>query len=215
MRLFCDSDSFCGTRVVGSFRRAAGQLNNMAKPSKKKVPKKSAKKRPVAARQEPEVAFDDDENEEAQQQKEEDMASEEEQDGEERRRLKLVQAIGSLGGRQRRGLPGGERSEAAADMSEFSVAERLELSELIGTMQQTPAVSSRSSKQLKLLQEARGTAESPLSRQQSERVRRAAAFQKAAAEVSRWTGVIRQQQRAEQLVFPLQQEPAGPRPVDR
>lgn len=188
--------------------------DNMAKTSKK-LSKKSVKKRPAVARDDPEVAFDDDEEE----QQEEDMASEEEQqeeqDGEERRRLKLVRAIGSLGGRQRRSLPGGERSEAAADMSEFSVAERLELSELIGTMAQTPAVSSSSSKQLKLLQKARKTAESPLSRQQSERVRRAAAFQKAASEVSRWTGVIRQQQRAEQLVFPLQQEVAGPRPVDR
>lgn len=191
-------------------------MSDMAKTSKKKLSKKSVKKRPVAAREEPEVAFDDDEEE---QKEEENMASEEEEeeerDGEERRRLKLVQAIGSMGGQQRRSLPGGERSEAATDMSEFSVAERLELSELIGTMEKTPAVSRRSSKQLKLLQEARGTAESPLSRQQGERVRRAAAFQKAAAEVSRWTGVIRQQQRAEQLVFPLQQEPAGPRPVDR
>lgn len=188
----------------------------MAKTSKKKLSKKSVKKRPVVARDEPDVAFDDDEE---QQEEVEDMASDEEQqeeqDGEERRRLKLVQAIGSLGGRQRRSLPGGERSEAAADMSEFSVAERLELSELIGTMEQTPAVSSQSSKQLKGLQKAGKTAESPLSLQQSERVRRAAAFQKAAAEVSRWSGTIRQQQQAEQLVFPLQQEPAGPRPVDR
>lgn len=185
----------------------------MAKTSKKKLSKKSVKKRPVVARDEPEVAFDDDDEEE--QQQEEDMASEEEQDGEERRRLKLVQAIGSMGGRQRRSLPGGERSEAAADMSEFSVAEKLELSELIGTMEQTPAVSNKSSKQLKLLQKAHKTAESPLSRQQSEQVRRAAAFQKASTEVSRWTGVIQQQQRAEHLVFPLQQEPSGPRPVER
>ncbi|XP_075873029.1 U3 small nucleolar RNA-associated protein 14 homolog A [Nelusetta ayraudi] len=196
----------------------------MAKASKKKLSKKSVKKRPVVAREEPEVAFDDDDEDEEEQQQE-DMASEEEQQeeeqrdaGDERRRLKLLEAIGSLGGRQRRSLPGGERSEAAVDMSEFSVAaegqgERLELSELIGTMERTPAVSSRSSKQLKLLQQARRTAESPLSRQQGERVRRAAAFQKASAEVSRWKGAIRQQQRAEQLVFPLQQEPAGPRAV--
>lgn len=200
MRLFCDSDSLYGTRVFSPFHRAAVHSNDMAKTSKKKLSKKSVKKRPVVARDEPDVTFDDDDKEELQ---------------EERRRQKLVQAISSLGGRQRRILPGGERSEAAADMSEFSVAEKLELSELIGTMEQTPAVSSKSSKELKLLQKARKTAVSPLSRQQSERVQRAAAFQKAATEVSRWTGVIRQQQQAEQLVFPLQQETAGPRPVDR
>lgn len=191
----------------------------MAKVSKKKTAKKSVKKRPQVVEEKPEVAYDEEDDEEIH---DEDITSEEvqeEHDGDERRRQKLLEAIGALGGRKRR-THVGERSEAAVNMSEFSVTadgegDRVQLSELIGTMEKTPAVPNRSTKQLKVLQRSNKTVESPLSRQESDRIQRDVAFQKAAAEVTRWSGVIKQNQRAEQLVFPLHQEPAGPRPVER
>lgn len=191
----------------------------MAKVSKKKATKKSVKKRPLVVEEKPEVAYDEEDDEEIH---DEDMTSEEvleEHDGDERRRQKLLAAIGALGGRKRR-THVGERSEAAVNMSEFSVTadgegDRVQLSELIGTMEKTPAVPNKSTKQLKVLQRSNKTVESPLSRQESDRIQRDVAFQKAAAEVTRWSGVIKQNQRAEQLVFPLHQEPAGPRPVER
>lgn len=191
----------------------------MAKDSKKKTAKKRVKKRPQVVEENPEVAYDEEDDEEIH---DEDITSEEvqeEHDGDERRRQKLLEAIGALGGRKRR-THLGERSEAAVNMSEFSVTadgegDRVELSELIGTMEKTPAVPNRSTKQLKVLQRSNKTVESPLSRQESDRIQRDVAFQKAAAEVTRWSGVIKQNQQAEQLVFPLHQEPAGPRPVER
>lgn len=115
----------------------------------------------------------------------------------------------------------GERSEAAVQMSEFSVTtageagDQIDLSELIGTMEQTSGVSGQSTKQLKNLQRIKKTIDSPLSKQQSEKIQRTVAFQKASTEVSRWSGIITQNQRAEQLVFPLNQEPSGPRPMER
>lgn len=106
-------------------------------------------------------------------------------------------------------------------MSEFSVTtageagDQIDLSELIGTMEQTSGVSGQSTKQLKNLQRIKKTIDSPLSKQQSEKIQRTVAFQKASTEVSRWSGIITQNQRAEQLVFPLNQEPSGPRPMER
>uniref|UniRef100_H3CKD3 UTP14C small subunit processome component n=1 Tax=Tetraodon nigroviridis TaxID=99883 RepID=H3CKD3_TETNG len=139
----------------------------------------------------------------------------------ERKHQKLLEAISSLGVFCRRRKRVGERSEAAAQMSEFSVTpageagDQIDLSELIGTVEQTPGVAAHTAKQLKNLQRMKKTVESPLSKQQSQKVQRAAAFQKAATEVSRWSAFITQNRRAEQLVFPLNQEPSGPKPVER
>uniref|UniRef100_A0A3Q3XGI3 Uncharacterized protein n=1 Tax=Mola mola TaxID=94237 RepID=A0A3Q3XGI3_MOLML len=168
----------------------------------------------------PEVAYDDGDDEG--ELHDENVPSEEEdekEDGDqERRRQKLLDAISSLGRKRRRHA--GERSEAAVQMSEFTVSAegeggKIELSELIGTMERTPAVPSRSTKQLKNLERLKKTTQSPLSKQQTERIQRDVAFQKAATEVTRWKGVIKQNRRAEQLVFPLNREPPGPKPMER
>uniref|UniRef100_A0A087YSC1 UTP14C small subunit processome component n=1 Tax=Poecilia formosa TaxID=48698 RepID=A0A087YSC1_POEFO len=150
---------------------------------------------------------------------EEETVSGEEDEGEdERKRQKLLEAIRSLGGKRKKAL--GERSEAAGHMSEFSVNPdggpgKVQLSDLIGSLEKTSAVPAKSRKQLKNLQLSEKTIESPLSKQETERIQRDMAFQKAASEVSRWDGVIIQNQRAEQLLFPLNQDPAGPKPVER
>ncbi|KAM9365914.1 U3 small nucleolar RNA-associated protein 14 homolog A [Pholidichthys leucotaenia] len=185
----------------------------MAKVSRKKASKKKLKKAEESV-EEQAMCVGEEEEEEA----DEEVSAEEEEDGDdERRRQKLLEAISALGGKKRRTTLA-ERSEAAAQVSEFTVTpggQKLELSELVGTIRNTPGVSGKTKRRLKELERGRRTVECPLSRQQSERIRRGLAFSKASREVSRWKGVIRQNQKAEQLVFPLNREPSGPRPMER
>ncbi|XP_078119179.1 U3 small nucleolar RNA-associated protein 14 homolog A [Sander vitreus] len=198
----------------------------MAKVSKKKVSKKSLKKSSKGtakiAEVKPDVVYDDDgddDDEEDLYNADENITSEEDEDGEdERKRHKLLEAISAIGGKRKKKL--GERSEAAVQMSEFTVnaegeGDKVDLSDLIGTMEKTSAVPAKAKKQLKNLQRSAKTIECPLSKQESQRIQRDVAFQKAATEVSRWKGIIKQNQRAEQLVFPLNQEPSGPKPMER
>ncbi|XP_076011315.1 U3 small nucleolar RNA-associated protein 14 homolog A [Genypterus blacodes] len=191
----------------------------MAKIMKKKVSKKSRKTLKVKDQSvpvKPEVAYDEDDEED----EDEDVTSGEEEDGvdDERRHQKLLEAISALGGKKRKKLA--ERSEAAVLMSEFTVnaegqGDKVHLSDLLGTMDETRAVPVKTKKQLKQLQVRSKTMESPLSKQESQRIQRDVAFQKAAAEVSKWKSVIKQNQSAEQLIFPLDKEPVGPKPVEK
>uniref|UniRef100_A0A3Q0R4M1 UTP14C small subunit processome component n=1 Tax=Amphilophus citrinellus TaxID=61819 RepID=A0A3Q0R4M1_AMPCI len=148
-----------------------------------------------------------------------DMSSEEEEDGyDERKRQKLLEAISALGGKRKKTL--GERSEAAVQMSEFTVnaegeGDKIELSDLIGSMAKTPGLSGKTKKRLKNMEHSRKAIDCPLSKQESERIQRDLAFQKVSKEVSHWNSVITQNQRAEQLVFPLNQGPSGPQPMER
>ncbi|GLD51570.1 U3 small nucleolar RNA-associated protein 14 homolog A-like protein [Lates japonicus] len=196
----------------------------MAKVSKrnsvcKKKLKKGSEVTEKSAAVKPHVVYDDCEEEEVLNEADENITSEEEEDdNDERKRQKLLEAISALGGKRKKKL--GERSEAAVQMSEFTVnaageGDKIDLSDLIGTMDSNPSVPAKTKKQLKNLQQTKKTIECPLSKQESERILRDVAFQKAATEVSRWKGIIRQNQRAEQLVFPLNQEPSGPKPIER
>ncbi|XP_012737264.2 U3 small nucleolar RNA-associated protein 14 homolog A [Fundulus heteroclitus] len=189
----------------------------MAKVSKKKGSKK-IKKVVMSVEEQPPVN-EEEEEEAGMAGAEGDIGSSGEDEGEdERKRQKLLQAISALGGKRKKAL--GERSEAAVDMSEFSVNPedgpgKVQLSDLMGTLEKTPAVPAKTRKLLENLQRNKKTVDSPLSKQETERIQRGMAFQKAATEVSRWDSVITQNQRAEQLLFPLNQEPAGPRPIER
>lgn len=166
------------------------------------------------------VVYDDGEQEEQLNEADEDIASEEEEDvddEDDRKREKLLDAISALGGKRKKKL--GERSEPAVQMSEFMInvkgeGDKVGLSDLIQTMDGNPAVPAKTKKQLKTFHQNSKAAECPLSKQESERIQRDVAFQKAAEEVSRWKAVIKQNQKAEQLVFPLNQEPAGPKPME-
>lgn len=196
----------------------------MAKLSKKKTSKKNVRNSSEvldkSAASKPDVIYDDDEEDEDLNEADENITGEEEDDGgeDERKRQKLLEDISALGGKRKKRL--GERSEAAVQMSEFTVnaegeGDKIDLSDLIGTMEKTPAVPATTRKQLKNLQQGKRTIECPVSKQESERIQRDVAFQKAAVEVSRWKGIIKQNQKAEQLVFPLNQEPSGPKPIER
>ncbi|XP_068581338.1 U3 small nucleolar RNA-associated protein 14 homolog A [Cebidichthys violaceus] len=194
----------------------------MAKVSKKKeiktVLKKSSEVLDKLAAVRPDVVYYDDDEEDLNK-ADEIITSEEEEDGEdERKRQKLLEAIGALGSKRKTKF--GERSEASVQMSEFTVkadgeGDKIDLSDLIGTMEKTSAVPAKTKKQLKNLQRRNNTIECPLSKQETERIQRDVAFQKAATEVTRWKSIIKQNQRAEQLVFPLNQEPTGPKPMER
>ncbi|XP_034550117.1 U3 small nucleolar RNA-associated protein 14 homolog A [Notolabrus celidotus] len=188
--------------------------------SKKKVKKvkKSSEVMEDSTEVSTEVVYDEEEDEDVNK-ADENISSGEEEDGEDdRRHQKLLEAINSLGAKRKRTL--GERSEAAVQMSEYGVnaegeGDKVDLSDLIGTLEKTPAVSAKTKKQLKGLQKSQRTIECPLSKQESDRIHRDVSFQKAASEVTRWKGIIQQNQRAEQLVFPLNQEPSGPKPMER
>ncbi|KAB5522257.1 hypothetical protein PHYPO_G00157500 [Pangasianodon hypophthalmus] len=146
-------------------------------------------------------------------------ASEDEEDSDDdRKHTKLLEAISSLGGKRRRMQA--ERSEASLQISEFSVnadgaGEKVELSDLLGSVEKTPGAPNKTKKQLKNLQNLKETLELPLSRQQTEKIQRSVAYERSSKEVSRWESVITQNQKAEQIIFPLKQETAGPKRVEQ
>ncbi|XP_068428065.1 U3 small nucleolar RNA-associated protein 14 homolog A [Clinocottus analis] len=186
----------------------------MAKVFQKKVSKAALKKSSAVAEMRPDVVSDDEEDFHPA----EDVLSSEEDCDDERKRQKLLEAISALGGKRKKKL--GERSEPSVQISEFSVkvdgeGDKIDLSDLIGTMEKTSAVPAKTKKQLKSLQRGKKTVECPLSKQETERIQRDVAFQNAATYVTRWKSIVKQNQRAEQLVFPLNQEPLGPKPMER
>ncbi|KAJ7996270.1 hypothetical protein DPEC_G00235350 [Dallia pectoralis] len=135
----------------------------------------------------------------------------------ERKHCKLLEAISSLGGKKRKKLT--ERSEASVQVSEFTVnaegeGDKINLSDLIGTLEKTPTVLTATKKQLKNLEHNHTTLDTPLSKKETEKIQRVVAFEKTSKKVSRWQTVVLQNQKAEQLVFPLNQEPSGPKRVE-
>ncbi|KAL7835059.1 hypothetical protein SRHO_G00293060 [Serrasalmus rhombeus] len=145
-------------------------------------------------------------------------SEEEEGSDDESKHAKLLEAISSLGKRKR--MKQTERSEASVQVSEFSVnadgtGEKVNLSDLLGTMDRTPGAPNKTKQQLKNLQNRKGTLELPLSKQQTEKIHREVAYDKSSKEVSRWETVITQNQKAEQLVFPLRQDPTGPKRMEQ
>ncbi|KAL2094436.1 hypothetical protein ACEWY4_009155 [Coilia grayii] len=116
-----------------------------------------------------------------------------------------------------------ERSEASLQVSEFAVnaegaGEKVALADLLRSSAEasrSEAALTRTHRQLKNLQAQQATLELPLSRQQTEKIQREAAFEKASKEVSRWESTVVQHQRAEQLVFPLNQQSHRPQRIEQ
>uniref|UniRef100_A0A4W5LDC9 Uncharacterized protein n=1 Tax=Hucho hucho TaxID=62062 RepID=A0A4W5LDC9_9TELE len=76
----------------------------------------------------------------------------------ERKHCKLLEAISSLGGKKRKKLT--ERSEESIQVSEFTVkgeGDKINLSDLIGTLGKTPSALMKTKKQLKNLQHNQST----------------------------------------------------------
>ncbi|KAK7173962.1 hypothetical protein R3I93_003710 [Phoxinus phoxinus] len=166
----------------------------------------------TVAADEEELPSDDDD--------EEAISASEDEEGsdDERKHNKLLEAISSLGGRKRKKQS--ERSEASVQVSEFAVnaegtGEKVNLSDLLGTVEKTSGTSNKTKKQLRNLQNSKETLELPLNKQQTEKIQRGIAYEKTAQEVSCWNPIIVQNRKAEQVVFPLKQEPLGPRRVEQ
>ncbi|XP_021518202.1 U3 small nucleolar RNA-associated protein 14 homolog A [Meriones unguiculatus] len=138
-------------------------------------------------------------------------ASEDEGDSDgERKHQKLLEAIGSLNGKNRWKLP--ERSEASLKVSEFNVSsegsgEKLALSDLLGPVKASaPLAAVR--KQLSRIK-SKKTLELPLNKGEVEQIHREAAFSKTSQTLSKWDSVVQKNREAEQLVFPIQKEPSS------
>lgn len=151
---------------------------------------------------------------------EEAISASEDEEGsdDERKHNKLLEAISSLGGRKRKKQ--NERSEASVQVSEFSVnaegtGEKVNLSDLLGPVEKTSGTSNKTKKQLRNLQNSKETLELPLNKQETEKIQRGIAYEKTAQEVSCWNNIIMQNRKAEQVVFPLKQEPLGPKRVEQ
>ncbi|XP_067263920.1 U3 small nucleolar RNA-associated protein 14 homolog A isoform X3 [Chanodichthys erythropterus] len=144
-------------------------------------------------------------------------SEDEEGSDDERKHNKLLEAISSMGGRKRKQ---NERSEASLQVSEFFVnaegtGEKVMLSDLLGTVEKTPGTSNKTKKQLRKLENSKDTLDLPLNKQETEKIQRAIAFEKTAQEVALWKTIVMNNQRAEQMVFPLNQEPLGPKRVEQ
>ncbi|KAM3827409.1 U3 small nucleolar RNA-associated protein 14 homolog A isoform 3-T3 [Vipera latastei] len=146
---------------------------------------------------------------------EDDEGEEVDQEGAAKKHQQLVDALTALvGGKRRRKA---ERTEASAQISEFDVggggaSEKVQLSDLL---QPVSAVSALRpvQKQLKKAQQKKPT-EIPLSKEETERVVREAAYTQTAEALNKWEPVVKQNRRAEQLIFPLQQESVSIMPIE-
>ncbi|XP_043075967.1 U3 small nucleolar RNA-associated protein 14 homolog A isoform X2 [Puntigrus tetrazona] len=145
-------------------------------------------------------------------------SEDEEGSDDERKHKKLLEAIGSICGNKRKRQ--NERSEASVQVSEFFVnadgtGENVNLSDLLGTVEKTSGASNKTKKQLRSLQNSKGTLELPLNKQETEKIQRSIAYEKTTNEVSQWKSIVVQNQKAEQIVFPLNQESSGPKRMEQ
>ncbi|XP_049748532.1 U3 small nucleolar RNA-associated protein 14 homolog A-like [Elephas maximus indicus] len=133
----------------------------------------------------------------------------------ERKHQKLLEAISSLDGKNRRKLA--ERSEASRDVSEFSVGcegtgEQLVLSDLLQPIKTSSSLATVK-KQLKGVQ-AKKTVELPLDQEEAAQIHREVAFSTTSQALSKWDPVVLKNRNAEQLVFPLKQQQLDFAPIE-
>ncbi|XP_011844232.1 PREDICTED: U3 small nucleolar RNA-associated protein 14 homolog A isoform X1 [Mandrillus leucophaeus] len=133
----------------------------------------------------------------------------------EREHQKLLEAISSLDGKNRRKLA--ERSEASLKVSEFNVSsegsgEKLVLADLLEPVK-TSSTLATVKKQLNRVK-SKKTVELPLNKEEIERIHREVAFNKTAKVLSKWDPVVLKNRQAEQLVFPLEKEEPAIAPIE-
>uniref|UniRef100_K7C2W5 UTP14, U3 small nucleolar ribonucleoprotein, homolog C n=1 Tax=Pan troglodytes TaxID=9598 RepID=K7C2W5_PANTR len=146
------------------------------------------------------------------------LLSESEDEGDndgERKHQKLLEAISSLDGKNRRKLA--ERSEASLKVSEFSVSsegsgEKLVLADLLEPVKTSSSLATVK-KQLSRVK-SKKTVELPLNKEEIERIHREVAFNKTAQVLSKWDPVVLKNRQAEQLVFPLEKEEPAIAPIE-
>ncbi|XP_012605893.1 U3 small nucleolar RNA-associated protein 14 homolog A [Microcebus murinus] len=143
-------------------------------------------------------------------------ASEDEGDSdEERKHQKLLEAISSLGGKNRRKLA--ERSEASLKVSEFNVSsegsgEKLVLADLLEPVKTSSSLATVK-KQLNRVK-SKKTLELPLNKEEVERIHREIAFNNTSQVLSKWDPIVLKNRQAEQLVFPVEKEQPAFAPIE-
>ncbi|XP_036915200.1 U3 small nucleolar RNA-associated protein 14 homolog A [Sturnira hondurensis] len=142
-------------------------------------------------------------------------SEDEEDSGGERKHQKLLEAISSLGGKNRRKLA--ERSEASLKVSEFTVSsegsgERLVLSDLLEPVKTSSSLVTVK-KQLNRIK-SKKTVELPLNKEEVERIHREVAFNKTSQALSKWDPIVLKNRQAEQLVFPIKKEQSAFAPIE-
>ncbi|XP_042196641.1 U3 small nucleolar RNA-associated protein 14 homolog A [Callorhinchus milii] len=147
------------------------------------------------------------------------MSDSENEEGsdDESKHQKLLEAISSLDGKKRRKLT--ERTEASLQVSEFTISsggagEKIELSDLLQTIRPSATSLNTVKKQLTRFKKKNKTLDLPLSKQVTEKIQRSVADKKTSKEVAKWDHVVFQNRRAEQLVFPLNQESFTVKPME-
>uniref|UniRef100_K6ZI69 UTP14, U3 small nucleolar ribonucleoprotein, homolog C n=1 Tax=Pan troglodytes TaxID=9598 RepID=K6ZI69_PANTR len=146
------------------------------------------------------------------------LLSESEDEGDndgERKHQKLLEAISSLDGKNRRKLA--ERSEASLKVSEFSVSsegsgEKLVLADLLEPIKTSSSLATVK-KQLNRVK-SKKVVELPLNKEKIEQIHREVAFSKTSQVLSKWDPIILKNQQAEQLVFPLGKEQPAIAPIE-
>uniref|UniRef100_A0A2K6M1C2 UTP14A small subunit processome component n=1 Tax=Rhinopithecus bieti TaxID=61621 RepID=A0A2K6M1C2_RHIBE len=133
----------------------------------------------------------------------------------EREHQKLLEAISSLDGKNRRKLA--ERSEASLKVSEFNVSsegsgEKLVLADLLEPVKTSSSLATVK-KQLNRVK-SKKTVELPLNKEEIERIHREVAFNKTTQVLSKWDPVVLKNRQAEQLVFPLEKEEPAIAPIE-
>uniref|UniRef100_U3FFH4 U3 small nucleolar RNA-associated protein 14 homolog A isoform 1 n=1 Tax=Callithrix jacchus TaxID=9483 RepID=U3FFH4_CALJA len=142
--------------------------------------------------------------------------SEDEGDGDgERKHQKLLEAISSLDGKNRR--KSAERSEASLKVSEFNVSsegsgEKLVLADLLEPVKTSSSLATVK-KQLNRVK-SKKTVELPLNKEEIERIHREVAFNKTSQVLSKWDPIVLKNRQAEQLVFPLEKEEPVIAPIE-
>ncbi|XP_075692716.1 U3 small nucleolar RNA-associated protein 14 homolog A [Rhinoderma darwinii] len=143
-------------------------------------------------------------------------ASEDEEDSDaERKHQKLLEAISALGGKKRKKLL--ERTEAGLQVSEFGISaegagEKINITDLIEPVKKENALS-KVKKQLNKLQETKSV-ELPLSKEETQKIQRIVSYKTTSAEVSKWENVVKENRKAEKLVFPLDDRTLKPAPIE-
>ncbi|XP_038604247.1 U3 small nucleolar RNA-associated protein 14 homolog A isoform X3 [Tachyglossus aculeatus] len=122
---------------------------------------------------------------------------------------KLLEAISSLDGKTSFRRKPTERSEAGLEVSEFGVSckgtrEKLALSDLLKSIKSSSSLAPVRNQLNRI--KSKKTVDVPLSKGQTEQIRREVAYNKTSKEVTKWDPIVLKNRTAEQLIFPLNQE---------
>ncbi|XP_060105106.1 U3 small nucleolar RNA-associated protein 14 homolog A [Heteronotia binoei] len=144
-----------------------------------------------------------------------DVEDEEDNELAAKKHRQLVDALSTLAGGKRQRAA--ERTEASGNVSEFDVGsggadEKVVLLELLQPVSTSSALGSVR-RQLNKVQQTKAV-QLPLSKEESERVVREAAYTQTSQALAKWDPVVRQNRNAEQLVFPLQQDSVTVAPIE-